>query len=291
MTAFPPQDDHNNVEPLHPSEGAMPDSIHRLNAVIAELEARLARIPHELVRGPRGQLLRRWRARERAEEQSARIDLDDDRGSRRHRLVRLPIKIITFMLLIFVDYPVMLFVTGSVFDVNWSDPWGMPLAISIVISLLATAGAAWTLHHIGHSLRDDKTHDGRLVWRRLSRGARASLVGAVVLVLLIGIVMFLRVYTEGVLSGMSDLAVLLALLIAVVMTLSAWLVFAAAFRDGSPELDDLEHYTRLALESHDREEVIQAEIDRTRATRDALAARQGPSDPPIDPPSGGLRSA
>lgn len=57
--------------------------------------------------------------------------------------------------------------------------------------------------------------------------------------------MFFRVWTEGVLSGLDNLALVLALLVSVVMLISSWLVFWVAFRDGSPEQDDLAYYTRL----------------------------------------------
>jgi hypothetical protein len=99
------------------------------------------------------------------------------------------------------------------------------------------------LHHLGHNQRQYKNERRQLEWSRLSTGGRMSLVAAGLLVALMGVVMFVRMYTEGVLSGLSDLAVLLAVLVAVVMIISAALVFWTAFRDGSLEQDDLLHYS------------------------------------------------
>jgi hypothetical protein len=92
--------------------------------------------------------------------------------------------------------------------------------------------------------------------------------------------MYARVHTEGVFSGLETLAVLLAVLLAMlvafVMLVSASLVFWTAFRDGSPETDDLAYYTRLverclhakrALESQAAGHEQKAELIRRRAER------------------------
>jgi hypothetical protein len=142
-----------------------------------------------------------------------------------------------------VDLPIMLWLASSVFNVDWSDPIGLPLAISIVISVLATGGAATALHHLGHNQRQHKNFKRQLDWVKLSMGSKLSLVTVGLLVGLMGVVMFVRVYTEGVLSGMNDLAALMAVLVALVMVVSATLVFWTAFRDGSLEQDDLRHYS------------------------------------------------
>jgi hypothetical protein len=139
----------------------------------------------------------------------------------------------------------MLWLASSVFNVDRADPLGLPLAISIVISLLATVGAASALYHLGHNLRESKNDRGGLSWKALSGGAKLSLIGSAFLVTLISVVMLLRVYTEGILSGVGSLAFLLALLVSFVMLISASLVFWTAFRDGSPEQDDLVYYSKI----------------------------------------------
>lgn len=64
--------------------------------------------------------------------------------------------------------------------------------------------------------------------------------------------MFVRVYTEATLSGLDGLALMLAVLISFIMLLSAALVFFTACRDGSPERDDLEQYSRSVERAEQR---------------------------------------
>jgi hypothetical protein len=157
--------------------------------------------------------------------------------------VRRFTRIVTLATVAVIDLPIMLWLAGSVFNVDWANPVGLPLVISFVVSVLATGGSAAALHHLGHNQRQYKNERRQLEWSRLSTGGRISLVAAGSLVTLMGVVMFVRMYTEGVLSGLSDLAVLLAVLVAVVMVIAAALVFWTAFRDGSLEQDDLRHYS------------------------------------------------
>lgn len=121
----------------------------------------------------------------------------------------------------------------------------LPLIISIVVSVLATGGAAAALYHLGDEQRQNKDHRRHLDVNQLTIGSKISLVGVGLLSLLISTVAFYRIWTEGRLSGLDQLALLLAVLVAVVTLTSAWLVFAISFRDGSPERDDLAYYTRL----------------------------------------------
>lgn len=123
--------------------------------------------------------------------------------------------------------------------------FNLPLAISVVVSILTTAGAAAALHHLGVDQRQNKDHNRHLDWERLTIGSKLSFAGAGVLVAIIAGVAFYRVWSEGVLSGLASLAILLAILVAVVMSISAWLVFWSAFSDGSPEQADLAFYGKL----------------------------------------------
>lgn len=165
------------------------------------------------------------------------------------------------------------------FNVDWDHPIGIPLVISIVVSVLATGGATIALHHLGHEQREHKTPQRQLGWAKLPVGSKISLIAVAILVGLLATVMFVRVYTEGVFSGLSGLAILLAILVAFVMLISVSLVFWTAFRDGSPEQDDVAHYTALIrahltrkakLEKHaaqiDRQiELIRSNAEQTRS--------------------------
>jgi hypothetical protein len=168
--------------------------------------------------------------------------------------------------------------SASIFDVDWSDPIGIRLLIAAVVALLATGGSAVALHHLGHEHREHKNDAGQLAWGTLPVSSKATtLVSVGGLLVLIGASSYWRIYTEGVLSG-ADLAVLLALLVAVVLVISAWLIYRTAFKDGSVLTDDLQQLSKTV----NRYSAIQrTHEDRAAALRHQLTMiqhRQG-----IDP--------
>ncbi len=221
------------------------DSIDELAAQIKNLRYRAGRVMDTPVTGSRGQQLTVSEAQQRAKQLGDAIDAEEAQGSQRHRRVSRLAKALAVIVVVIVDFPIMLWLASLVFNVNWDDPLRLPLAISVVVSILATGGAAAALYHLGHDQRQNKNYRRQLDKTALTLGSKISLVAVAVLILLISMVAFYRVWTEGMLSGLSRLALLLALLVAVVMLISAWLVFWVAFRDGSPEQDDLSYYTRL----------------------------------------------
>jgi hypothetical protein len=260
------------TDPPAPVPGANPGSRHLLEQVyLKELEIR--RIPDEPVRGPRGQYMTRREARERHDFVKAKIDAAEAGGSLKHRTVTRSTKVLTLLFLAVIDFPVMLWLVSSVFNVDWAHPVGLRLVISVVLSVLATAGAAWVLYHMGHIRRDDKNDRRELDWRETSVAARVSLVGVALLVSLVAVVMFVRVFTEGVLSGLSGLALLLSVLVALIMLLSAALVFFTAFRDGSPEQEDLAHYSALVHDGEKRQRRLADDVIRLRMHRNMLEER------------------
>lgn len=247
---------------------------------IKQLQYRADRVADEFVVGPHGQNLTVREAQAKADQLDARIDTDQVTGSLRHRRVRPMGKVLTLVLVAIIDFPIMLWLASSVFNVDWTHPLGLPLVISVVVSLLATGGAAVALHHLGNNQRQHKNDHRQLEWHRLSLGARLSLVTVGLLVGLMGVLMFVRVDTEGVLSGLDSLAALMAVLVAVVLVVSALLVFWTAFRDGSLEQDDLRHYStgvrphlahRRDYEDKAQELACQYDLLRHRAERDATA--------------------
>ncbi len=217
------------------------------------------------VSGPRGGLLTVAEAKTHNKALAQRINDDEAAGNLCHRLVPVRTKRILRILVVVLDFPIMLWFTSSVFNVDWDHPVGIPLLISLVVSVLATGGATIALHHLGHEQREHKTPQRQLGWAKLPAESKISLIAVAILVGLIATVMFVRVYTEGLYSGLSGLAILLAILVAFVMLISASLVFWTAFRDGSPEQDDVAHYTSLILAHVTRKAKLEkhaAQIDR-----------------------------
>lgn len=221
------------------------DAIDALTIELAERRHLAAAVMSTPVAGPRGQELTVAGARERAHALGDAIDKAEARDSLRHRRVSLLSRTLVIAMVAVVDFPIMLWLTSSVFNVDWTNPLGLPLMISVVLAVLATGGATAALYHLGRDQRQNKDHRRHLDADKLTIGSKISLLGVAVLVGLIATAAFYRVWTEGVYSGLDDLALLLAILIAVVMLISAWLVFWTAFRDGSLEQDDLAFYTRL----------------------------------------------
>jgi hypothetical protein len=119
------------------------------------------------------------------------------------------------------------------------------LALSFVVAVLTTGGATVALYHIGEDQRQNKNHRRHLDMAELTVGSKVSLLGVTVLVLSMAGVAFYRVWVEGQISGLEELALLLAGLVALVMLISAGMVFWSAFRDGSPERDDMVYYSTL----------------------------------------------
>lgn len=259
--------------------GSLSDAGVVMLAGIRDLRSRAVRAMDEIVVGPHGQNLTVNDALIRARHLDDQIGMEQVRGSLRHRRVNRLTRLLTLLTVAVVDLPIMLWLASSVFNVDWSHPLGLPLAISVVISLLATGGAATALHHMGRNLRQHKNERRQLDWASLSAGGRLSLSTVGVLVGLMGVVMFVRVDTEGVLSGLADLAMLMAVLVAVVLVVSATLVFWTAFRDGSLEQGDLRHYSDIIrphlqrkrrYEDQAHELACQYDLLRRRTEREAL---------------------
>jgi hypothetical protein len=256
-----------------------------LLARIQDLRHLSARELDKPVVGPHGQNLTVAEAQARAELLDQLIELEQTRGSLRHRRASRFTRVLTWLTVPVIDLPIILWLASSVFNVDWANPLGLPLAISVVISVLATGGAATALHHLGHNQRQHKDHRRQLVWAEVTTGARLSLAAAGLLVGIMGTVMFVRVHTEGVLGGLGNLAVLLAVLVALVATVSATLVFWTAFRDGSLDQDDLRYYSSSVRPHLDRKREYEAQAHELRCQYDLLVRQSEREDParPEDP--------
>jgi hypothetical protein len=237
---------------------------------IQHLHRGIERVADELVIGPHGQNLTVRAARAKERQLTARIEMEQVTGSLRHHQVRPLSRLLATVTVAVVDFPIMLWLTSSVFNVDWAHPLRVPLVISAVVSLLATGGAAVALVHLGHNQRQHKNDRRQLDWRALSAGGKASLATVGLLVGLMGVLMFVRVDTEGVLSGLADLAALLAVLVAVVLVVSALLVFWTAFRDGSLELDELRHYSTCVRPHLERRRVWEDKVAELTCQYDLL---------------------
>lgn len=247
---------------------------HDLRAEVLRYDAE--RILEQPLRGVRGGILTLDQAAAADEEIRLMIEHEEAAGTMRHRTVPRLTKWIVWIVVVVIDFPIMTWVSSSIFNVDWNAPSSVRLLFAVATAVLATLAAATVLHHLGHELREQKTDNRGLAWSQLRARSRAILITVAVLVLLVALLMFVRVRIEGVLSGLEAVATLLAALVAMVMFISATLVFWTAFRDGSPEGDDLAYYTDLverfitekqALESRAAWHQRQSALIRRRAGR------------------------
>jgi hypothetical protein len=244
-----------------------------LQEQIGLLRSDVRRIDGEPVRGPRGEYLSVAEAKAKHDFLRAKIDAAEAGGSLRHRTVAPSLKWVTLLVVGLIDLPIMLWLVSSVFNVDWSHPWGVRLAISIAVSVLATAVVAAILYHLGHIYRQDKNDRRELDWHSISAAGKAVLAVAGALIFLVALGMFVRVFTEGELSGFNGLAVLVAILVAVVMLLSAGLIFFTSFRDGSADQEDLAHLGGVIHKAESRRGMLERQIEQHQTHHAILAAK------------------
>ena len=262
--------------PLNPPPSPA-DEIAAKTVEMARWNALADAVLTEPVIGVRGQQLDVTQARQRADGHRDALEHEEAHHSQRHRRVSLSARITVLLVIAVVDFPLMFAIASSVFNVNWDGP-SDPLRIvtSLVVAVLGTWGAAAALWHIGRDLRQYKDHHRQLNFAAVGLGGRLGLAAVVVLTLLVATGAFYRVYTEGVLSGDPRLAALLAVLVAVVLLVSACLVSVTAFKDGSPERDDMSYYGRLVSRHLARRRTWLSKAAECERAIQALQARTEP---------------
>ena len=215
------------------SRGTPLDVIDEMEAEIRELRHRAACVMDIPVAGRRGHDLTFADAQDRGEKLVEAIDTEEAAGSQRHLRVPTFAKALVLLVVVAIDFPIIEWLCGSLLNVDWSNPLGVPLAMSIAISILATGGAGAALHQLGRDQRQYKDHHRHI---DMTIGSKISLVGVGALLALIPLVMYYRLHPEKAGGGLNSLENPPALFLTAVMLISEWLVFWMAFRVSSPEL-------------------------------------------------------
>lgn len=135
-----------------------------------------------------------------------------------------------------LDFPVLLWFLSSALNVPWQrNPLGAPLAVALVLALIATAGSAVILHMLGASVREYKQRQYELDWSQMPGAARCRLLFVGLVVGLLALVMAVRIFTDATEAGVSPgIAALLATLLGVIVLGTSTLVWYAGVADGSP---------------------------------------------------------
>ncbi|GAA3797022.1 hypothetical protein GCM10022403_033690 [Streptomyces coacervatus] len=230
----------------------------------ANLLAAAERRDHDHVVGPQGQLLTVGEATARHQELQDSITADVDRGSLLHRRVDPRLRRWALRVAL-IDYPVLFYFLGSVFNVDFSNLMSTPfeLVMTGVFALFGTAGVALALRMFGKSLRAHKDEHGHL---RLPKGGRvipivqlclfgALLAGA-------GWIMAYRIVSDSAASGLPPtLAWTLGAFFAVITVAVNLVVLSVEYHDGSILSEQADHLTAQLLPVRTRQQAERGQAD------------------------------
>ncbi len=248
-------------EPAPPRENPVAAGlVQSLSTRIRSLRQQSAQVLEAHVVGPHGQNLTVREAQARADLLDGRIELDQVRGSLRHRRVSRLTRALVLLTVTLLDLPIVLWLTMSGISGAVDAPTWLAGTAGTLVALFITGGTAAGLHQLGRNQRQHKNFRRQLVWATMPATTKGLLCGVSVLATSFGTIAAARIHTDLARSGLAAVGGLLAGLAGAALIASAVLVFWVAFRDGSLEHDDLRHYSDcvrpllLQKARYDREE-------------------------------------
>jgi hypothetical protein len=261
------------------------EQYQRTLADIARMRADLDRLDEQPVTGINGDIIQAREASERMKTVSARVTEERDTGSLKHR--RVPLWLHRFSTWVaLADFPVLLYFLAQVFNVDlaglssgsgaaWSESL-VPLITAIVFALLGTAAVAIGLKFFGRDLKGYKdTHGSIALPEDAARMLPLLFAGlATMMAIGAGIVMAYRIVTDSLAAGGGITgAVVLGVFFAVIVIVVNVVVFAARFRDGSLQTDEISHLA-AKLDAIERRRVeLHREIGRLTPELDILRTK------------------
>ncbi|MGV9680685.1 hypothetical protein ACWDSJ_35905 [Nocardia sp. NPDC003482] len=243
---------------------------------LLNLTREAARLDDQLVTGVRGELVKARDAMERVKFLTATVTDAANAGQLKHRRVSPRLRrLIPYATVL--DFPVLLWFVGSVFNVDWSNLTGaqgfIPLLTSIVFAFLATAVVALGLGFMGDELKGYKDDEGHI---RLPRGRARVLpltyvAFSIAVAVGAGVTMAYRIVADASQSGGSWMAAsILCLFFAVIVMLLNLVVWSVHFRDGSTTTDELDHLAAQLVPIERRRVGLQREHDDLTGRLEAL---------------------
>jgi hypothetical protein len=216
----------------------------RLRAKKATLQARICLIPHEQVVHPHGG--RRTVEQTQADRNAlaARVNAERCQRSRKHeRLPRwfrhLPRVVLAF------DFLLLVYFLSAITDVDWSSPVSPQLAFAVGLAAMITLVSYGCFAFTGDRLRARKDHSGRIPRGDLDWLTRVLVIVSVFGVLVLGLLMFSRMWSEVLIAlgnGATTTAMSVAAAVTAVSVLANVMVISVHALDGSEETDQLDAF-------------------------------------------------
>ncbi|WP_157110767.1 hypothetical protein [Nocardia anaemiae] len=271
--------------------GQLVDEAASIKGEITIVRAELDRLDEQPVAGMNGDVIPASEANKRMKAVSTTVTEERDAGNVNHR--RVPAWLSRYSTWIaVVDFPVLLYFVTQVFNVDLAglasgagSAWGeslVPLLTSVVFALLGTAAVAVGLKFFGQDLKGYKNDTGHI---QLPEGKARTLpllfIGlAAAMAISAGIVMAYRIVTDSLAAGGSIVsATVLGVFFAIIVATVNMVVFAAYFRDGSPQTDEIRHLTaqlkpieRRRMELHRQIDALTAQLPLLRLKAERVYA-------------------
>lgn len=180
--------------------------MHRVTAALVQAQSANEELRHARTMQTLDVRTRAAGLRSRLETLESQIAKDEHAGSLRHRRTSRTTWLATVALLTIVDFPVMLWVSSSIFNVDWSTSYWLSLPLEIGFATLVTGSVVGVLLAIGRDQRRNKDAQGNWELSRVSAGTWLVLGSAVAVVVLIGFVASGAAWSVLALEGTTRLA-------------------------------------------------------------------------------------
>lgn len=198
-------------------------------------------------------------ADEKAQRES--IEAETTAGSAKHRRAPRWMQWIPRLVLCF-DFGLLLYFFAGVANVDWASPVSMELGFAVVLAAMVTVLSYGYLAFTGHRLRGHKNHAGTIHSEDLDDFTKVIVGVAVVVILVIATLMYLRMHAE-VLNALgpqgATAALMIAAALAVVSVAANFLVVAVHALDGSDEVARLEKLSAAARRSYAKAQKMRLE--------------------------------
>jgi hypothetical protein len=238
--------------------------IDRLRARRAILLARITLIPAGHVAHPDGgrQTVRQTQADAAA--LNRRVQDQIDQGSRKHHRAPAWFRFMPRVVLVF-DLALLLYFISGITDVNWAAPLSLPLAFAAGLALMVTVVCYVCFAFAGHQLRRHKDDSGTIPLGEVDWLTRLLAIACSVGVVLVGLLMFTRMWSEVLLAlgnGAHTTALAVAAAVTAVSVLANIMVIVVHATDGSEETAKLSAFGAALRRPLRRENRLRQRVSR-----------------------------